>query len=70
MDNERGRKLKKIRAEIMEFKLRCRVNFGGFWELDHASYQGDILDLDSTTYRRWKNILFAVNHVIAESKDD
>ncbi len=68
VNSEKGKQLKRTMEEIWNFKMRCRVNFSGFWELDHSSYEGDLLDLPTVEYRRWKLILESVNSVLGNLK--
>ncbi len=68
IDEDKERKVSEIKAEIMKFKMRCRVNFSGFWELDHSSYEGGYYSLPYKTVKRWESIIAEVNSRIAKMK--
>lgn len=58
-----------LKEQLIDFrKLRCRVNFSGYLELEHSSYVGDIGEIDWDIVEEWLLFLDCWNGAITASK--
>lgn len=46
---------------------RIRINFNGYWELDHSSYDGGIENRDYIEVKNWFTLINAMNTAITKN---